>query len=71
MESDESTTNGLKTVFHKVALPDYNSKFILREVYRRKVFFNYEKRLRLRSLSEKGKWLNTLWNIFGLLAFRL
>ncbi|MBA0761086.1 hypothetical protein Gotri_023781 [Gossypium trilobum] len=29
MESDESTTDGSKTMFHKVALPDYNSKFIL------------------------------------------
>nr|KJB18321.1 hypothetical protein B456_003G046800 [Gossypium raimondii] len=53
MESDESTTDGSKTMFHKVALPDYNSKFILGEVYRRKVFFNYEKRLRLRSPPEK------------------
>ncbi|MBA0551915.1 hypothetical protein Golob_022771, partial [Gossypium lobatum] len=24
MESDESTTDGLKTMFRKVALPDYN-----------------------------------------------
>ncbi|MBA0608521.1 hypothetical protein Godav_020733 [Gossypium davidsonii] len=53
MESDEFTTDGSKTMFHKVALPDYNSKFILGEVYRRKVFFNYEKRLRLRSPPEK------------------
>ncbi|MBA0574264.1 hypothetical protein Golob_001491, partial [Gossypium lobatum] len=28
MESDESTTDGSKTVFHKLALPDYSSKFI-------------------------------------------
>ncbi|KAG8471953.1 hypothetical protein CXB51_036799 [Gossypium anomalum] len=53
MESDESTTDGSKTVFHKLALPDYSSKFIFGEVYRRKVFFNYEKRLRLRSPPEK------------------
>ncbi|MBA0794033.1 hypothetical protein Gohar_018400 [Gossypium harknessii] len=53
MKSDESTTDGSKTMFHKVTLPDYNSKFILGEVYRRKVFFNYEKRLRLRSPPEK------------------
>ncbi|KAG8497284.1 hypothetical protein CXB51_008566 [Gossypium anomalum] len=52
MESDESTTNGSKTVFHKVALPDYNSKFIL-GVHRRKVFFNYKKRLRLQSPRKK------------------
>ncbi|KAA3486256.1 calcium uptake protein 1, mitochondrial-like isoform X1 [Gossypium australe] len=53
MESDESTTDGSKTVFHKLALPDYSSKFIFGEVYRRNVFFNYEKRLRLRSPPEK------------------
>ncbi|MBA0707228.1 hypothetical protein Golax_019296, partial [Gossypium laxum] len=54
MESDESTTDGSKTMFRKVALPDYNLSSSW-EVYRRKVFFNYEKRLRLRSPPEK-KW---------------
>ncbi|KAB2016859.1 hypothetical protein ES319_D08G121700v1, partial [Gossypium barbadense] len=53
MERDESTTDGLKIVFQKLALPDYSSKFIFREVYRRKVFFNYEKQLKLQSLPEK------------------
>ncbi|XVF35636.1 hypothetical protein REPUB_Repub18cG0163100 [Reevesia pubescens] len=48
-ESDDGSRNA----FHKLALPDYNSKFIFGEVYRRKVFFNYEKRLRLRSPPEK------------------
>ncbi|MBA0763480.1 hypothetical protein Gotri_012915 [Gossypium trilobum] len=28
IENDESTTDGSKIVFHKLALPDYNSKFI-------------------------------------------
>ncbi|MBA0566963.1 hypothetical protein Golob_011734 [Gossypium lobatum] len=53
MKSDESTIDGSKTVFHKLALPDNISKFIFREVYKRKVFFNYEKRLRLQSPPEK------------------
>ncbi|MBA0864936.1 hypothetical protein Goshw_007458 [Gossypium schwendimanii] len=53
MKSDESTIDGSKTVFHKLALLDNISKFIFREVYKRKVFFNYEKRLRLQSPPEK------------------
>ncbi|GMJ11115.1 hypothetical protein like AT4G32060 [Hibiscus trionum] len=53
MESADSTGDGSQNVFRKLALPDYSSKFIFGEVYRRKVFFNYEKRLRLRSPPEK------------------
>ncbi|XVE97380.1 hypothetical protein REPUB_Repub03eG0014700 [Reevesia pubescens] len=52
-ETVESTVDGSRNAFHKLALPDYSSKFIFSEVYRRKVFFNYEKRLRLRSPPEK------------------
>ncbi|XP_039024441.1 calcium uptake protein, mitochondrial-like [Hibiscus syriacus] len=46
-------SDGSQGLFRKLALPDYSSKFIFGEVYRRKVFFNYEKRLRLRSPPEK------------------
>ncbi|KAK8482517.1 hypothetical protein V6N13_031246 [Hibiscus sabdariffa] len=53
MGSADSTVDGSQNVFRKLALPDYSSKFIFGEVYRRKVFFNYEKRLRLRSPPEK------------------
>ncbi|EOY29413.1 Calcium ion binding protein, putative isoform 1 [Theobroma cacao] len=49
----ESTVDGSRNAFRKLALPDYSSKFIFGEVHRRKVFFNYEKRLRLRSPPEK------------------
>ncbi|CAH2077289.1 unnamed protein product [Thlaspi arvense] len=37
----------------KLALPGYNSRFIFGDAYRRKIFFNYEKRLRLQSPPEK------------------
>ncbi|XP_039027812.1 calcium uptake protein, mitochondrial-like [Hibiscus syriacus] len=53
VESVDSNVDGSKGVFRKLALPDYSSKFIFGEVYRRKVFFNYEKRLRLGSPPEK------------------
>ncbi|OMO90764.1 putative calcium ion binding protein [Corchorus olitorius] len=49
----ESAVDGSRKGFRKLALPNYSSKFIFGEVYRRKVFFNYEKRLRLRSPPEK------------------
>ncbi|PPR94386.1 hypothetical protein GOBAR_AA26285 [Gossypium barbadense] len=52
-ETAESAVDGSKNAFRKLALPDYSSKFIFGEEYRRKVFFNYEKRLRLRSPPEK------------------
>ncbi|XVE53573.1 hypothetical protein DITRI_Ditri03aG0013700 [Diplodiscus trichospermus] len=52
-ETAESTLDGSRNAFRKLALPDYSSKFIFGEVFRRKVFFNYEKRLRLRSPPEK------------------
>nr|KJB65881.1 hypothetical protein B456_010G116800 [Gossypium raimondii] len=52
-ETAESAVDGSKNSFRKLALPDYSSKFIFGEEYRRKVFFNYEKRLRLRSPPEK------------------
>ncbi|KAJ4827234.1 hypothetical protein Tsubulata_015196 [Turnera subulata] len=41
------------SAFRKLSLPDYSSKFLLGESFRRKVFFNYEKRMRLRSPPEK------------------
>ncbi|KAG2245283.1 hypothetical protein Bca52824_092883 [Brassica carinata] len=37
----------------KLALPGYSSRFIFGDAYRRKIFFNYEKRLRLQSPPEK------------------
>ncbi|KAK8544761.1 hypothetical protein V6N13_045840 [Hibiscus sabdariffa] len=52
-ETAESAVDGSKDAFRKLALPSYSSKFIFGEEYRRKVFFNYEKRLRLRSPPEK------------------
>ncbi|KAL5786011.1 hypothetical protein ACOSQ2_008403 [Xanthoceras sorbifolium] len=39
--------------FPKLSLPDYSSKFLFGDAYRRKIFFNYEKRIRLRSPPEK------------------
>ncbi|XP_050219851.1 calcium uptake protein, mitochondrial [Mercurialis annua] len=41
------------STFGKISLPDYSSNFIFGDAYRRKVFFNYEKRIRLRSPPEK------------------
>ncbi|PON71311.1 Parvalbumin [Parasponia andersonii] len=38
---------------HKLSLPEISPKFLFGEAYRRKVFFNYEKRIRLRSAPEK------------------
>ncbi|CAL9227677.1 unnamed protein product [Arabidopsis halleri] len=37
----------------KLSLPGYSSGFIFGDAYRRKIFFNYEKRLRLQSPPEK------------------
>ncbi|XP_045822531.1 calcium uptake protein, mitochondrial [Trifolium pratense] len=39
--------------FSKLSLPETSSTFLFGEAYRRKVFFNYEKRIRLRSPPEK------------------
>ncbi|WJX16262.1 hypothetical protein P8452_06315 [Trifolium repens] len=39
--------------FSKFSLPETSSTFLFGEAYRRKVFFNYEKRIRLRSPPEK------------------
>ncbi|KDP33558.1 hypothetical protein JCGZ_07129 [Jatropha curcas] len=41
------------STFGKLSLPDYSSKYLFGDAYRRKVFFNYEKRIRLRSPPEK------------------
>ncbi|CAL1388028.1 unnamed protein product [Linum trigynum] len=41
------------SLFHKLSLPEYKSKFLVGDSYRRKVFFKYEKRIRLRSPPEK------------------
>ncbi|KAF8038500.1 hypothetical protein BT93_B1140 [Corymbia citriodora subsp. variegata] len=42
-----------RALFRKLALPDYSPKYLFGDAYRRKVFFNYEKRIRLRSPPEK------------------
>ncbi|XP_022993842.1 calcium uptake protein, mitochondrial-like [Cucurbita maxima] len=39
--------------FRKFSLPEISSKFLFKEEFRRKVFFNYEKRIRLYSPPEK------------------
>ncbi|CAN0888125.1 Calcium uptake protein, mitochondrial [Linum grandiflorum] len=41
------------SLFRKLSLPNYTSKFLVGDSYRRKVFFKYEKRIRLRSPPEK------------------
>lgn len=58
--ADESTVDHdlssfSSSLFRKLSLPDYkhSSTFLFGEAYRRKVFFNYEKRMRLRSPPEK------------------
>ncbi|XP_062101394.1 calcium uptake protein, mitochondrial-like [Humulus lupulus] len=42
-----------RSFLQKVSLPAYSAKFFFGEAYRRRVFFNYEKRIRLRSPPEK------------------
>lgn len=49
--ADWSTTTTEATVDHH--LPQESPKFLFGEAYRRKIFFNYEKRIRLRSPPEK------------------
>ncbi|KAH7524607.1 hypothetical protein FEM48_Zijuj06G0137300 [Ziziphus jujuba var. spinosa] len=60
--ADSSTPTGEATVvdvwrsnslFRKLSLPDSGPKFLFGDEYRRKIFFNYEKRIRLRSPPEK------------------
>ncbi|CAN1325262.1 Calcium uptake protein, mitochondrial [Linum perenne] len=41
------------SLFRKLSLPNYTSRFLVGDSYRRKVFFKYEKRIRLRSPPEK------------------
>ncbi|KAL1315252.1 hypothetical protein HN51_042024 [Arachis hypogaea] len=50
VESDRRSTPSL---FRKLSLPESSSFFLFGDAYRRKVFFNYEKRIRLRSPPEK------------------
>ncbi|GLT76151.1 hypothetical protein SLA2020_478270 [Shorea laevis] len=52
-ESTGDDDSRSKTGFQKLSLPDYSSKFIFGDAFRRKVFFKYEKRIRLRSPPEK------------------
>ncbi|XP_010527118.1 PREDICTED: calcium uptake protein 1, mitochondrial [Tarenaya hassleriana] len=54
-EAGEDTVDdlGSGSFFQKLAVPDYSSRFIVGDAFRRKVFFNYEKRLRLQSPPEK------------------
>ncbi|WCJ30345.1 Calcium uptake protein mitochondrial [Euphorbia peplus] len=57
-ESDWPTIAAVKSEIKnssigKISLPDYSSGFILGDKYRRRIFFNYEKRIRLRSPPEK------------------
>ncbi|XP_030452701.2 calcium uptake protein, mitochondrial [Syzygium oleosum] len=51
----ESAVDGRwsRSLFRKLSLPDYSPKYLFGDAYRRKVFFNYEKRIRLRSPPEK------------------
>ncbi|KAK3211704.1 hypothetical protein Dsin_016410 [Dipteronia sinensis] len=55
--TDESTAgdNGIlsSSLMRKFSLPECSSKFLIGDAYRRKIFFNYEKRIRLRSPPEK------------------
>ncbi|KAM1573849.1 hypothetical protein ACFX1S_043963 [Malus domestica] len=41
------------SLFRKLSLPEVGPGFIFGDAYRRKIFFNYEKRIRLRSPPEK------------------
>ncbi|KAK2659752.1 hypothetical protein Ddye_006285 [Dipteronia dyeriana] len=55
--TDESTVGDnrifSRSLFRKFSLPEYSSKFLFGDAYRRRIFFNYEKRIRLRSTPEK------------------
>ncbi|XP_058724878.1 calcium uptake protein, mitochondrial [Vicia villosa] len=54
---DSEDQNGSRfspsSLFAKLSLPETSGTFIFGEAFRRKVFFNYEKRMRLRSPPEK------------------
>ncbi|KAL9442937.1 hypothetical protein AB3S75_016322 [Citrus x aurantiifolia] len=52
-DDDDDRQSSSSSLFRKLSLPDYSSNFLLGEAYRRKIFFNYEKRIRLRSPPEK------------------
>lgn len=54
-DDDDDRQSSSSSLFHKLSLPDYSSNFLFGEAYRRKIFFNYEKRIRLRSPPEKVK----------------
>ncbi|MED6186674.1 hypothetical protein PIB30_069007 [Stylosanthes scabra] len=49
----ESERCSTPSFFRKLSLPESSSFFLFGDAYRRKVFFNYEKRIRLRSPPEK------------------
>ncbi|TXG62215.1 hypothetical protein EZV62_013578 [Acer yangbiense] len=55
--NDESTVGDNRILsssfLRKLSLPEYSSKFLFGDAFRRKIFFNYEKRIRLRSTPEK------------------
>ncbi|XP_028799131.1 calcium uptake protein, mitochondrial [Neltuma alba] len=55
--STESDANAgwrrTRSLFRKLCLPESTDHFLFGDAYRRKVFFNYEKRIRLRSPPEK------------------
>ncbi|KAI4316357.1 hypothetical protein L6164_024345 [Bauhinia variegata] len=42
-----------RSLLSKLSLPEINETFLFGDAYRRKIFFNYEKRIRLRSPPEK------------------
>ncbi|ESR63599.1 hypothetical protein CICLE_v10008054mg [Citrus x clementina] len=52
-DDDDDRQSSSSSLFRKLSLPDYSSNFLFGEAYRRKIFFNYEKRIRLRSPPEK------------------
>ncbi|KAM5564411.1 calcium uptake protein, mitochondrial-like [Rosa sericea] len=42
-----------RSLLQKLSLPEIRAKFLFGDAYRRRIFFNYEKRIRLRSPPEK------------------
>ncbi|CAH8328464.1 unnamed protein product [Eruca vesicaria subsp. sativa] len=52
-DGDLKPRSGSRSFIPKLALPGYSSGFIFGDAFRRKIFFNYEKRLRLQSPPEK------------------
>ncbi|KAK1550726.1 hypothetical protein Q3G72_023739 [Acer saccharum] len=55
--NDESTVSDNRilssSLLRKWSLPEYSSKLLFGDAFRRKIFFNYEKRIRQRSTPEK------------------